>query len=247
MLFTVIIPARLASTRLPGKVLLPIAGKPMMEHVYGRAKASGAERVIIATDSSEIEAWANAISAECVITNSDHPTGTSRICEAAHILQIPDDTIIVGVQADEPLINPNIIKDLANKVATYNSNNNIMATVAEPIKNIDSWQNQHDVKVVVNKNDEAMYFARAPIGGAECLNQENGPVLHHIGLYAYYARFLTAFKQWSPCLLEATARLEQLRALYHGAIMPVLRVPPQPGFGVDTQEDYRLICKILQD
>ena len=242
MAFTVIIPARLEASRLPNKVMLPIADKPMIEHVYAAAVQSSAESVVIATDHPTIEAWAKNIGAPVVMTRTDHISGTLRIAEAVEALALADDAIIVGVQADEPLIDPTIIKQLAESVPV---DMDLMATVAEPLVNAKEWQDPNVVKVVCSEQDDALYFTRAPIGDAAVVANAESPILRHIGLYAYHVKFVKQFAAWPVCSLENAERLEQLRALYHGARMPILRVPHQPGFGVDTPEDYTRMCALI--
>jgi 3-deoxy-manno-octulosonate cytidylyltransferase (CMP-KDO synthetase) len=243
--FVIMIPARLESTRLPNKVLLPMHGKPMIEHVYERSLMSGATRVIIATDHPKIMAWGKSVGAECTLTDPSHPNGTSRIHEAVHSLGLDPKMPIVAVQADEPAINPKLIVACAKKISAYDACSLTMVTAADSLKNSSEWMDPNTVKVVLNHDSEALYFSRAAIGGKDSFGLVLSPVLKHIGIYAYYPHFLNQYISWPACQIEQSERLEQLKALYHGATMPVVRFDEETGFGVDTIEDYERMCKLL--
>ena len=244
--FVIIIPARLESTRLPNKVLLPVHGKPMIEHVYERSLISGASRVIIATDNLKIMAWSESVQAECVITSALHPNGTSRIHEAVQLLKLDSKMPIVAVQADEPAINPLLIGECAKKISAYDACSLTMVTAADSLKNSSEWMDPNTVKVVLNHDSEALYFSRAAIGGKDSFGLDASSVMKHIGLYAYYPHFLNQYISWPACQLEQSERLEQLKALYHGATMPVVRFDEETGFGVDTMDDYERMCALLE-
>lgn len=246
MSFTVIIPARLESSRLPNKILLPIQNKPMIQHVYEQAQMSGADRIIIATDHQQIIDWANSINAESVVTDVSHRNGTSRIQEASQKLKLDKDVPIVAVQGDEPAINPKLIRQCADKINCYDPHSLTMVTAADSLQSVSEWQDMHTVKVVMNDNDEALYFSRAPIGGEDSFGHAHSPVMKHIGIYAYYPYFLEQYLSWPTCVLEQSARLEQLKAIYHETKMPVVRFDEPTGFGVDTEDDYQKMCAYFE-
>jgi len=245
MYFTVIIPARLKSTRLPNKVLLPINNKPMIEHVYESAQMSGAARIIVATDHQDIANWAKSLGVEMVMTDPAHQSGTTRIHEVVNKLNLDAKCPIVGVQADEPAINPKLIQACAEKINAYKYDSLTMVTAADALTNKKDWQDDHTVKVVLNDADEALYFSRASIGGDQIWEHANSPVMKHIGIYAYYPYFLEQYLSWPSCILEKSERLEQLKALYHGTTIPVIRFLEETGFGVDTEDDYQKMCEYI--
>lgn len=247
--FTAIIPARYASTRLPGKPLLTIAGKPMVQHVYERACASDAEQVIVATDDSRIEAAVKAFGGNVMLTSPDHASGTDRLGEVARKLQLDDDAIVVGVQGDEPLVPPQIINQVANNLAKNQQAS--IATLKEKILTIEEVMNPNAVKVVCDRQDMALYFSRAPIpfGRDEFSGKqlpEQVSYFRHIGLYAYRVKFLHDYAGWSQCELETAEKLEQLRAMWHGAKIHVELANEKPFAGVDTEADLEQVRQVVQ-
>lgn len=251
MAFKVVIPARYASSRLPGKPLLDIAGKPMFAHVYARACDSGADEVIVATDDPRIEAAARAIGAPVVMTSSAHPSGTDRLQEVARKLGWSADTIVVNVQGDEPLIPPAVIDQVAANLAAAPEAG--IATLAEPLADAAQLFNPNIVKLVRDVRGFAMYFSRAPMPWARDLFAQDRSALpasslylRHLGIYAYRAGFLHDYVQWPPAEIEQLEALEQLRALYHGVKIHVdvaaVELPP----GVDTAEDLERVRALLE-
>lgn len=247
MSFSVVIPARFASTRLPGKPLLDIGGRPMIEHVYLQASASEAERVIIATDDDRIFDVCRGFGAEVVMTAVDHSSGTDRLEEVVRKLSFPSDACIVNVQGDEPLIPPALINQVA---ANLQANPDAaIATLCEPIESLEQLLNPNVVKVVRDLQGVALYFSRAPIpwprdawGGASASGVERRKpagvdYFRHIGIYGYRVGLLHDFVTWSPSPLESSESLEQLRAMENGARIHVDIAAEVPPGGVDTQED----------
>ncbi|WP_163559077.1 3-deoxy-manno-octulosonate cytidylyltransferase [Halomonas sp. NO4] len=239
--FLVVIPARYASSRLPGKPLAEIAGEPMVAHVWRRAGASAASRVVVATDDARIREALAPYGAEVVMTRPDHASGTDRLAEVAERLALPDEAVLVNVQGDEPLIPPALIDQVAARL--HDDPDASIATLAEPIVDVETLLNPNVVKVVRALSGRALYFSRAPIpwdrehfvARPELLATDAW--LRHIGLYAYRASFLADYRDWAPAPLEQLEQLEQLRALHHGhAIQVALAAEPNPG-GVDTAED----------
>jgi len=240
MSFTVIIPARLASTRLPNKPLADLGGKPMIVRVAERAMQSGAAQVIVATDHADIFAACAQHKVAVQMTRADHPSGTDRIAEVAALIGLPDDAVVVNVQGDEPLIDPSLIA----ATATLISRDVPMATAAHAISEIDEVFNPNVVKVVLDKSGRALYFSRATIPwhrdgfavSKDVLPAGYAP-LRHIGLYAYRNAFLQEYPQLSVSPLEQLEALEQLRVLWHGVPIAVHVTPHAPVTGVDTPED----------
>ena len=248
--FTVVIPSRYASTRLPGKPLLDIAGKPMIQHVWEQASKSSATRVVVATDDARIVEACKSFGAEVVLTREDHNSGTDRLAEVAAKLALEPDAIVVNVQGDEPLIPPVVIDQVAANLAA--SREAAMATLAEPIADVEALFNPNVVKVVTDLNGLALTFSRAPLPWArdDFANDRDVlpaqvPYRRHIGIYAYRAGFLQDFVQWGPCWLESTERLEQLRALWHGVRIHVADAVQAPPAGVDTAEDLERVRRLL--
>ena len=248
--FTVVIPARYQSTRLPGKPLQMIAGKPMIQHVWEQACKSSAARVVVATDDARIESACQAFGAEVVMTKADHESGTDRLAEVCQVLGLGADAIVVNVQGDEPLIPPVVIDQVAANLAA--SREAAMATLAEPIPDVQALFNPNVVKVVTDMHGLALTFSRAPLPWArdEFANDRDAlpshvPYRRHIGIYAYRAGFLQDFVQWGPCWLESTERLEQLRALWHGVRILVADAVQAPPAGVDTPEDLERVRRLL--
>ncbi|ERS90625.1 3-deoxy-manno-octulosonate cytidylyltransferase [Halomonas sp. PBN3] len=252
--FIAVIPARFASSRLPGKPLAEIAGEPMLAHVWRRAGQSAARRVVVATDDSRIEQAMAALGAEVVMTRADHPSGTDRLAEVAERLGLTDDAVLVNVQGDEPLIPPTLIDQVAGRL--FDDPGASIATLAEPIAEVESLFNPNVVKVVRALDGRALYFSRAPLPwDREAWDRdafatrpellETDAWLRHIGLYAYRAGFLAEYRDWLPSPLERLEHLEQLRALHHGhAIQVALAREPHPA-GVDTAEDLARVRALL--
>lgn len=252
MSFTVVIPARAASTRLPGKPLLDIGGLPMVVRTARQAALSGAARVIIATDHADILQAADAHGIEALITRPDHPTGTDRLSEVAQRLGLDDDAIVVNVQGDEPLIDPALIDAVA--ALLQQRSDAAITTCAAPISSADTLFDPNAVKVVCDSRQRALYFSRAPIPWARDALADGRqrlapglPALHHIGLYAYRAGFLRAFPELPPGRLEHIESLEQLRALEQGFPIFVHETPALPARGVDTAEDLARVRALFSN
>lgn len=245
--FKVVIPARYASTRLPGKPLLPIAGKAMILHVCARADEAGADEIIVATDNLKIVEVVNIAGFKAVMTREEHSSGTERIAEVADICGWKDDQIIVNLQGDEPLIPSQYISNAAQALATQQQAG--IATLAATIKDSEELFNPNTVKVVLNKQGYAVYFSRAPIPwDRDSFNQESKvilsksmPYLRHIGLYAYTVGFVKRYISWNICSLETVEKLEQLRILWQGEMVRVIHVQEMPEAGVDTVEDLQRV------
>jgi 3-deoxy-manno-octulosonate cytidylyltransferase (CMP-KDO synthetase) len=251
--FTVLIPARYASSRLPAKALADIGGKPMVVHVAERARASGAAAVWIATDDERIAAAARAHGCDAIMTRADHASGTDRLAEAAQALALADDELVVNVQGDEPLIPPDLVGRLAHTLARRTGA--AIATAAVPIADAAELLNPNAVKVVCDHSGYALYFSRAPIpcardafaaGLAPGAPLPAGlPAFRHLGIYAYRAGFLRAYSRLAPVPLERFEALEQLRALWHGHRIAVDVVAPAPPPGVDTPEDLAHVRRLV--
>jgi 3-deoxy-manno-octulosonate cytidylyltransferase (CMP-KDO synthetase) len=246
MTFTVLIPARYASTRFPGKPLADVAGKPMIVRVAERARASGAERVAVATDDARIAAAVAAHGFAACMTRADHATGTDRLAEAAVALGLPDDAIVVNVQGDEPLLEPALIREMAALLAAHPAA--AIATACHPIADAAEAFNPNVVKVVLDRSGHALYFSRATIPWARDAFAADRDVLpaglplhRHYGLYAYRVGFLRAFPALPPAPIERFEALEQLRALWHGYRIVVLVTTGTPAPGVDTPEDLERV------
>jgi 3-deoxy-manno-octulosonate cytidylyltransferase (CMP-KDO synthetase) len=244
MSFVVIIPARMASTRLPDKPLADIAGKPMVVRVAERAALSDASRVIVATDHAMVVAACEQAGVEVRMTRADHPSGTDRIAEIAADLSLPDDAVIVNVQGDEPLIDPDLINACAERVNASTP----MATAAHTIHQIAEVFNSNVVKVVLDAKGDALMFSRAPLpwhrDGFARDPQSMPPhytPLRHIGIYAYRRDFLLRYPELSVSPLETIEALEQLRVLWHGHRIAVHLVDAAPAAGVDTPEDLERV------
>lgn len=248
--FTVVIPARYASTRLPGKPLQDIAGKPMIQHVWEQARRSAAQRVVVATDDARIVEACQAFGAEVLLTRVDHNSGTDRLAEVASQLGLSADAIVVNVQGDEPLIPPAIIDQVAANLAAHPEAG--IATLAEPIRDVQALFNPNVVKVSADLDGLALTFSRAPLPWARDAFAASRdqlpadvPYRRHIGIYAYRAGFLHDFVAWGPCWLENTECLEQLRALWHGVRIHVADALEAPPAGVDTPEDLERVRRLL--
>lgn len=247
--YTIVIPARYASSRLPAKPLQDIAGKPMVQRVYEQACKASAKRVIVATDNLEIESICKTFNAEVLLTNANHPSGTDRIQEVAVKLALPDQDVIVNVQGDEPLIPPSLIEQVATLL--FQNPNASIATLCEPIEDESAIFNSNIVKVVTTHDGRALYFSRATIPwNRDGFNQSpvkfpELPYFRHIGMYAYRVGFLHQYVKWSPCPYEQIEALEQLRALYYGATIQVEQAVEIPPAGVDTPEDLDRVRKLF--
>lgn len=244
--FYVVIPARYASSRFPGKPLQDIAGQPMIQRVWQQAQKSGAQQLVIATDDQRIFAACQAFGAEVVMTRDDHESGTDRLAEVAAMMGWPADAIVVNVQGDEPLIPPAVIDQVATNLAAHPEA--AMATLAEPIDDMASLVNNNVVKVLSDKNGLALTFSRAPLPWARDAFvarpdelPADVPFRRHIGIYAYRVGFLQRFVKWGSCWLEQTECLEQLRALWHGEQIHVADALESPPHGVDTPEDLERV------
>lgn len=250
MPFKIVIPARYASTRLPGKPLLDIAGKPMIQHVYERAKESLAREVIIATDDERIEQAAKAFGADVCITRADHPSGTDRLAEVAHIKNFADNDIIINVQGDEPCLPASLINQVAKDLQQHQDAD--ISTLFSQIKQEKQVFDPNVVKVVMDDQGYALYFSRAPIPWMrDHFDQQSAlppalPHYRHIGLYGYRAKFLMDYTKLSSCTLEREESLEQLRALYHGKKIHLTIAQIEPGHGIDTEEDLLEVRKLLR-
>ncbi len=241
MIFTVLVPARLASTRLPDKPLADIAGKPMVVRVAERAAQSGAARVVVACDDPRIAAACATHGVQSVLTRADHPSGSDRLAEACTLLALDGDDVVVNVQGDEPLIDPALVRRCAELLSERPDC--VMSTAAHPLADVAEYLDPNVVKVVLDAAGRALYFSRAPIpwwrdghaGGVKAL-----PVpapLRHVGLYGYRAGFLRRFPALPQAPMEGCEALEQLRVLWHGEHIAVHVAAHGPGPGVDTPAD----------
>jgi len=248
--FHVVIPARFSSTRLPGKPMLLIGGKPMVVRVAEQAAKSGAQQIWIATDHQQIMAAIHEHGFKACMTKADHPSGTDRIAEVVAQHDWHDDTIVVNVQGDEPLIPPQLIHAVAQHL--HDHPECAIATACHPVHDEAAMRNPNIVKVVLDKDGNAMYFSRAPIPyprdafASNSALPENMSVLRHIGIYAYRASFLRAYSQLAPAAIEQIESLEQLRALWHGYKIGVTITQDAPPSGVDTEADLLLAREIFE-
>ena len=270
--FVALIPARMSSTRLPGKPLADIAGQPMVVRVAHRAINSGARLVAVATDSTEVIRAVESHGMRALLTRADHPSGTDRLAEAADLLGLHDDEIVVNVQGDEPEIPPPLIARVAEQLR--DNPDCAIATAAHAIESLADYLSPNVVKVVTDRRGHALYFSRAAIpyardamarmaaanlvsppqgpGDSESLDGALGPgvagaMSRHIGLYAYRVGFLRAYRDLPPSPIEAIESLEQLRALWHGFRIAVLQVEQAPPAGVDTQADLDRVRRQFTD
>lgn len=248
--FTVLVPARLASTRLPRKALLDIGGVPMVVRVARNAAASGAERVVVAADDEVISAACRAHGVDSILTSAAHQSGTDRLAEAAHLLALEPDKLIVNVQGDEPLLPASAIRGVAELLSLREDCE--MATAAHPIGDAVEFFSPDVVKVVVDIESRAMLFSRAPIpwprdtfAATRAALPHGLPALRHIGLYAYRAGFLARFPKLPRPAIEEHEKLEQLRALAHGIRIAVLQLPGALPPGVDTDDDLRRVRAMI--
>lgn len=249
--FRVIIPARYGSTRLPGKPLRDIAGKPMLQHVYERALQSGASEVIIAAEDARVRSAVEAFGGQVCMTSTTHRSGSERIAEVVSAYAWPDDSVIVNVQGDEPLIPPAVIARTAQALLAAPAAD--MATLCCPITSAEKLFDPNIVKVVCNRLGQAMYFSRAPIPWHRDAFSADQPVLpdaptyyHHIGIYSYRVGYLKQYAQSAEAQCAQAESLEQLRALYNGAVIQVLIEEQALPAGVDTEQDLQQVRAQLQ-
>ena len=247
--YTVIIPARMASSRLPDKPLADIAGLPMVVRVAQRAAQSGAARVVVAADDARVVEACQAHGVQALLTRQDHASGSDRLAEACVALGLDGDDIVVNVQGDEPLIDPALVRSCADLLARRPEC--AVATAAHAIEDEADFRNPNVVKVVCDAQGRALYFSRAPIpwwrDGSQAGQAALPPVpaWRHIGLYAYRAATLRRFPQLSPAPLEQTESLEQLRILWHGDRIAVFEAAQAPAAGVDTPEDLARVRRVF--
>lgn len=245
MSFCVLIPARLASTRLPDKPLADLGGKPMVVRVAERVATAGASRVVVATDHPRIQQACEAHGVEVVMTRADHASGSDRLAQACELLGLSGDDLVVNVQGDEPLIDPTLVRACAELLSARPDCS--VATAAHALHDTADLLNPNVVKVVLDKAGHALYFSRAPVpwwrDGAAAGQAAMPPsgALRHIGLYAYRAGYLRSFPQLAPAPLEQVEALEQLRVLWHGGRIAVHVTEQAPQAGVDTPEDLARI------
>lgn len=250
MPFKIVIPARHASSRLPGKPLLDIAGKPMILRVLERALDAGADEVWVATDHPGIAGVVEKAGGKVIVTSAEHPSGTDRLAEVAMRLGWSDDTIVVNVQGDEPLIPPQLIGDVAAALAA--DTEAAIATACHPLESAEEFFNPNVVKLVMDARGRALYFSRAAIPWARdafatdrSALPANLPAYRHIGLYAYRAGFLKRYSSLAPSPLEQWEALEQLRAMAHGYPIQVMVLDHAPPAGVDTAEDLERVRRVF--
>lgn len=253
MSFTVLIPARLASSRLPNKPLATIGGLPMVVRVAKQMDElfhSGIQVVVVGDSPAIIDACEQH-GVKAILTRSDHISGTDRLAEACEMLRLTDESIVVNVQGDEPLIQASLVRDVAKMLQEDASAP--MSTAAHPLRSIEELNNPNVVKVVLNRRNQALYFSRAPIpwwrdgyiNGIHSLSEVDAP-LRHIGIYGYRAGFLRQFPMLAPSPLEKVEALEQLRAIWNGFAISVHVTAHAPGQGVDTPEDLERIREIVE-
>lgn len=245
--FYVIIPARYGSTRLPGKPLLSIGGRPMIAHVYDRAMEAGADGVVVATDDARISDAARAIGARVCMTRHDHASGTDRLAEVVEQLDLPDDSIVVNLQGDEPLMPPQLLAQVAGDLGAHPEA--AISTLCARLDDASQINDPNVVKVVRDAAGFALYFSRATIPWprdamhADSVSTEL--FRRHLGIYAYRAGFLRRYANWAPAPIEQTESLEQLRALWHGERIHVVESAVSPPPGVDTAEDLERVRERL--
>ena len=251
MKFSVIIPARYASERLPGKPLLDIGGKPMLWHTWQRAVESGADRLVIATDDSRIEQTASGFGAEVIMTREQHRSGTDRVAEAAERLGLGEDEIIVNLQGDEPLMPPGLIRQAAETL--FHQPDAQLATLATAMHSVSEYLDTNIVKLVMDETGRALYFSRAPIpwqrdgAAGDLLSQQiYGQALRHLGIYAYRGSALQTLAQTPATSMEEAERLEQLRALWINMHIQVAIAAEPMGPGVDSAEDLERVRALVE-
>lgn len=250
--FRVIIPARYDSKRLPGKPLLDIAGKPMVQHVHERAMESGASHVVVATDDERIAKVVEGFGADVIMTSKEHSSGTDRLAEATKKLGCVDEDIIVNLQGDEPLMPASVITQVAKDLHDHADAS--VATLCTPIHSAEDVSNPNVVKVVFSKKGYALYFSRAPIAWERehfriSSFRPSGHHMHyrHIGLYAYRANFLGRYVTWPVCDIEEMEVLEQLRVLWNDEKIHISEASAIPPPGVDTEEERQRVERLIQE
>lgn len=250
MPFRIVIPARYASTRLPGKPLADLCGKPMIVRVVEAAHRTRAEGIWVATDDERVADVVRGHGFEAVMTRADHPTGTDRIAEVAEFLNWPDTDVVVNLQGDEPLIDPLLVEAAAT--ALIDDPEAAIATAAHPLASADDFFNPNVVKVVCDKKGHALYFSRAPIPWDRDEFAESQGDLpaglgarRHVGLYAYRVAFLRGYRKLAPAPFERIESLEQLRALWHGYVIRVIDIDHAPVPGVDTPDDLQRVRQLF--
>lgn len=244
--FVVVIPARYASVRLPGKPLRPIAGEPMIQHVHRLAMQSKADEVWIATDDERIEATTRGFGANVCMTSADHHSGTERLAEVCELQSWPDDLVVVNLQGDEPLLPPVLIDECA---ALLEDDSVGMGTLASPMETDEELRNPNVAKIVIDQHDNALYFSRAPIPYSRDEHTDKltmQTALRHHGIYAYRCAVLRQLIAAGPCDMEQCEKLEQLRALWLGITVRVGHASVRPGPGVDTEEDIAAVENALK-
>lgn len=252
MQFHIIIPARYASTRLPGKPLIPLAGKPILQHVHEQACRSKAASVIIATDDDRIKQAADGFGAEVCMTSSEHGSGTERLAEVISKKAYADDAIILNLQGDEPMMPAACLDQVANLLQDNPACK--MASLCEVITTTEDLFDPNNVKVVLNKNKHAIYFSRAPIPWARdafasnksVMPNQAEPYYKHVGLYAYRAGFVKEYLALAASPLEQIESLEQLRVLWHDYHIAMAVAVEAPGQGIDTEEDLRRVERLFE-
>lgn len=247
-MFHVIIPARFGSTRLPGKPLLMIGDRPLIQWVWQSARDSGAASVVVATDDERIRAAAMKFGAECLMTSPRHASGTDRIAEVSRARQWADDDIVVNLQGDEPGMPGEVIARVASALQDDESSD--IATAVAPIQSLREFLDPNCVKALRSEDGQALYFSRAPVPWPRDSVAAGQPTSfagawRHIGLYAYRVRSLLQFAAWPPTPLESTEKLEQLRALEHGMRIHLVRLTESPPAGVDTAADLKRVRATL--
>jgi len=248
--YHIVIPARFASERLPGKVLLDLAGKPLLQHVWQRATGSSAQSVVIATDDDRIVTAAESFGAQVVLTRPDHQSGSDRIAECADLLGWPDEHLVVNLQGDEPLM-PAACLDQVAALLDERPDCEV-ASLYWPVTEADEVQNPNAVKVVTDAENRAMYFSRSPIPFARAYPDLDAAIAHgiewkrHLGLYAYRLAALRRFTRYAPTPLERAEHLEQLRMMEQGGRIAMARacefIPP----GIDTPDDLRRVRDLIE-
>jgi 3-deoxy-manno-octulosonate cytidylyltransferase (CMP-KDO synthetase) len=246
--FHVVIPARYASTRLPGKPLLLIGGRPLIQHVWQQAQASGARSVVIATDDERIVTAARRFGADCVMTAAHHESGTDRIAEVARARALAPEDIVVNLQGDEPLMPPEVIRQVAQ--ALESAPHAGISTALSPVHSLSEFLDPNCVKALRAQDGRALYFSRAPVPWPRDSTQDERPAAYagawrHIGIYAYRVRSLLQFAAWPPSALEMTEKLEQLRALERGMQIQTVVLQQTPPGGVDTPQDLARVREAL--
>jgi len=247
-MFHVVIPARHGAARLPGKPLLPIHGRPLIQWVWECARRSGAATVVIATDDSRISAAAAGFGAECVMTSPEHASGTDRVAEVARLRGFAAEAVIVNLQGDEPMMPPALIAELAAALESRPAVD--IATAVAPIANLEEFVDPNCVKALRALDGRALYFSRAPVPWPRHQSEDGRPLActgawRHVGIYAYRVRSLLAFAAWPPTALESTEKLEQLRALEHGMAIHLVALDAPPPPGVDIPQDLERVRAML--